>query len=261
MVKYKNASLLQYKKELKQIDSITYKQSEELYGSYKKGNLTSREILIRGSLKNIFTMLEKMATSDEELLEFISLSNVYLLQCLEEYKVNKNSKSTFLETARRIIYSKITLLQKEKASDTISLSDMEIYIENGKEHYRNIGNNIAYDMNVFPTVENIENNLMHDLVLEMIERSTYDFSVDPRNSKNYLTENQRDFLYKFMETGSYSKIAKEEKTTRSNAYALGARSFKKLRKIKAFEELCEDMDIPVKNKNIKANVKLLEKKR
>ena len=138
---------------------------------------------------------------------------------------------------------------------------MEKYIENGKECYRNIGNNITYDTNAFLTIENVESNIMYDVISDMIERSTYDFWDMNVNSKNYLTERQRDFLYRFMEVGSYSKIAKEDQMTRSNAYALGARCFKKLRKIKAFEELCKDMDIPIKNNNIKANVKLLEKKR
>lgn len=271
MKKYKNESLLQYIKDIEQYPILSYKDSQELILRYKRGDVSVKDKLIQGNLLRIIKMANNFTDNEENLLELISIGNLNLLEYIEEYDINNNNNNntSFLFYARIMIFRamKEYINDKDFAKDNFAnFNDKEIYISNGRERYRNIVNNITYNYDEDITLKKAEDKIFKEEFLEILELTKRPFlETSDIDNKKYLTQVQFDIIMDLYGLNGIEKsaieLAKLREQSRSYINSVRNVAFAKLRRFKALEELCNDMNIGIANPDIKANVKLLEKKK
>lgn len=267
MKKYKNESLLQYIKDIEQYPILSYKDSQELIFSYKYGNEDAKDKLIQGNLNRIIKIASNFTTDEEELLELISIGNLRLLEYIDEYDLS--NKCLFINASTSVIYKKMSSYMESKLSNNdndFTFDDFERYVDKGKERYRNIVNNVTYNYDEDITLKKVEDKIFKEEFLEILELTKRPFlATSDIDNKKYLTQIQFDIIMDLYGLNGNDKsaieLAKQKEQSRSYINSVRNVAFAKLRRFKALEELCNDMNIGIANQNIKANVKLLEKKK
>ncbi|MGN0973398.1 MAG: hypothetical protein ACI4OT_01510 [Bacilli bacterium] len=267
MKKYKNESLSQYIKDIEQYHILSYKEAQELIFSYKCGNEDAKDKLIQGNLNRIIKIAGNYTSDEEELLELISIGNLRLLEYIDEYDLS--NKCLFINSATTVIYKKMNSYMESKSSnkeDYVTFNDVERYVDNGKERYRNIVNNVTYNYDEDITLKKVEEAILKEEVLEILKLTKKPFfETADIDNKKYLTQVQFDIIMDLYGLNGNEKsaieLAKNRHQSRSYINSVRDVAFAKLRRFKVLEELCKDMDIGIANTNIKANVKLLEKKK
>lgn len=269
MVKYENKDLLQYMHEIENIKTITPEESEDLYLAYKNGCKNAKEQLINGLLIQVFHIAKTKANNDQELLDFISIGNLELVRCIEKLDITKNDKKPFSYVASSMINNSIQRYidkTNKKNNQEKSIYHKEKYISKGKIVYRDFGENITYEYQFDPTSTEAEKSILEDYFINLINLSTYKAEVLKGKvyGKYFLTEIESEIFKSYYMTLKNKDI----ENTLEKKYGITKQSttkrinecFKKIRKIQEFEDLCRDMNIKIKNENIKTNIKILEKR-